>query len=270
MITAPQATDSYHYIAGRDTARAQALMAAFAHSDIGAVICTRGGFGSGRILDLLDYDVIAANPKPVVGFSDSTGLHLALLARCGLIGITGALADTDLSRQPPPAATTESLWQLLTRTQPLGSIASGPDVTVLRHGSATGSLIPANLALLCSLLGTPYAPDLTGAILLVEDVWEVPYRLDRMFTQLRLAGILDQIHGLALGIFRRCFVPEEMDASPTLEEIVLDAVGDRPLPILNGVAYGHMSGRLSLPIGALSRLETDPPGLSVLEAAVEA
>lgn len=263
-------SESYHYIAGRDARRAAAVMAAFADEQIKALLCTRGGFGSGRILDLLDYEAISRHPKPVIGFSDSTGLHLALYAQCGLVGITGALADTDLSRSPPPAATTQSLWHLLTCTEPLGCIATAPEASVLRPGSATGPLIPANLALLCSLLGTPYAPDLTGAILLLEDVWEAPYRLDRMLTQLRLAGILDGIQGLALGIFRRCFVPEEMDGSPTLEEIVLDAVGDRPLPILSGIAYGHMPGRLALPLGVRCRLETDPPRLILEESAVRA
>ena len=126
-----------------------------------------------------------------------------------------------------------------------------------------------NLALLCSLLGTPFQPDLAGKILLVEDVWEAPYRLDRMFTQLRLAGILDTIAGLALGAFTKCFVPEEMANSPDLEEIVLDAMGDRNVPVLSGIGYGHMPDRLVLPMGVASRLDASAGQLTILEPAVD-
>ena len=262
------ARSPYHYLAGRDSERATQIMNAFADDSIRALVCMRGGYGSGRILDLLDYDLIAQNPKPVVGFSDSTGLHLALYARCGLVGLTGALADTDLGVSCPPPRTTKTLWHLLTQSSPLGMVSSGS--TCLRAGTASGALIPANLALLCSLLGTPFQPDLAGKILLVEDVWEVPYRLDRMFTQLRLAGILDTIAGLALGTFTKCFVPEEMAHSPDLEEIVLDAIGDRDLPVLSGIGYGHMPNRLVLPVGVACRLAASQGQLTILEPAIDA
>jgi muramoyltetrapeptide carboxypeptidase len=257
----------YHYLAGRDSERAAQVMNAFTDDSIRALVCMRGGYGSGRILDLLDYDLIAQNPKPMVGFSDSTGLHLALYARCGLVGLTGALADTDLGLSSPPPRTTRTLWHLLTQSSPLGMVS--PDSTCLRSGTASGALIPVNLALLCSLLGTPFQPDLAGKILLVEDVWEAPYRLDRMFTQLRLAGILDTIAGLALGAFTKCFVPEEMANSPDLEEIVLDAMGDRNVPVLSGIGYGHMPDRLVLPMGVASRLDASAGQLTILEPAVD-
>ena len=126
----------------------------------------------------------------------------------------------------------------------------------------------ANLALLCSLLGTPYAPRLDGVVLLIEDVAEAPYRIDRMLTQLRLAGVFDGLAALVLGSFRDCFVPTEMESSPTLEEMVLDAVGDRVLPIVGGVAYGHMSRRTVLPIGVTTCVDGDSATVTITEAAV--
>jgi len=259
--------DAYHYLAGRDCDRAADVMEAFRDPEIGALFCARGGYGSGRILDRLDMDFIARHPKIVVGFSDTTGLHLGLYARAGLVGFTGALADLDLAAAPHPLIE-ESLWRALSRPEPLGEIATAADeLSVLRPGRGSGPLVPANLALLCSLLGTPFAPDLAGAVLLVEDVAEPPYRLDRMLNQLRLAGILDHLSALVLGQFSDCFVPEDMDQSPTLEELVLDLTPPS-LPVLAGFPYGHVARRRVLPIGVRADLDTDGPSLVVRGSAL--
>lgn len=262
--------DRYHYLGGRDGDRAADVMDAFLDDDVAALVCVRGGFGAGRILDRLDYGAIASRPKAVVGFSDTTGLHLALYARSGLVGFTGALADTDLSRAPPDPLLAQTLWRLLSGADPLGPLPPADAAYgVLRPGRAEGPLVPANLSLLCSLLGTPYVPDLTGAILLLEDVSEAPYRVDRMLTQLRLAGILDRIAALALGSFCDCFTPGEMESSPTLDEIVADAIGGRALPVLAGVPFGHTPRRAVLPLGVLARVDTEIPEIRLLEGAVE-
>lgn len=262
---------SYHYLGGTDQERADHVMSAFLDKEVAALLCVRGGFGTGRMLDRLDYGAIAAHPKPVIGFSDSTGLQLALYARTGLVSLTGALADTDLGRRPVDELVDESLWRLAERPEPFGSVAAhGSTLVSLRPGRAEGRLVAGNLALLCSLMGSPYQPPLDGAVLLVEDVAEAPYRVDRMLTQLRLAGIFDRIHGLALGTFADCFVPEEMEDSPTLAEIVDDAVGDRDLPVLGGVAYGHTRRRSVLPIGpqAVMDVGADASQLTIVEPAV--
>ena len=263
--------DRYHYLGGRDTDRTRDLMQAFLDDDVSALLCVRGGFGTGRLLEHLDYDAIAAHPKAVIGFSDTTGLHLALYARAGLVGFTGTLADTDLGQPPPEPLLEGTLWHLLTSNQALGPLpatAEGP--LAWRAGRARGPLVPANLSLLCSLLGTPYAPPLDGAVLLLEDVWEAPYRIDRMFTHLRLAGVFDRISGLALGVFEHCFVPTEMADSPSLEEIVLDAIGDRRLPVVAGLEFGHRRRRAVLPVGVPARLDAGATGeVSLLEPAVE-
>ncbi|MFH1568300.1 MAG: LD-carboxypeptidase [Gemmatimonadota bacterium] len=254
---APHLADSYHYLAGRDRDRAADLMAAFLDPDIRALFCARGGYGSGRVLDRLDLGAIAAHPKIVVGFSDTTGLHLGLYARIGLVGFTGALTDFDLSPPLPDPLMEASLWRAVSSPEPIGQLVpGGQGLTCLRPGRGAGPLVPANLALLCSLMGTPFFPDLEGAILLVEDVGEYPYRLDRMLNQLRLAGVLDRLAGLVLGQFSSCFVPEEMELSPTLEETVLDHT--RPgLPVLAGFPYGHVRRRLVLPVGVEAELDAE-------------
>lgn len=260
--------DGYHYLAGRDRDRAADVMDAFRDPDVHALFCARGGYGSGRILDRLDMGFIAHHPKIVVGFSDTTAMHLGLYARAGLVGFTGTLADFDLATQGPDPLMVESLWRALSQPEPLGDVApAANELSVLRPGRGSGPLVPANLALLCSLLGTPFAPDLAGAVLLVEDVGEFPYRLDRMLNQLRLAGILDRLSALVLGRFSNCFVPEEIDQSPTLEEMVIDLT-PASLPALAGFPYGHVRRRMVLPIGVRADLDTDGPSLVVREPAL--
>lgn len=257
--------DRYHYLAGRDEARAAGVMDAFLDGEVAALLCVRGGYGTGRMIDRIDYETVARHPKVVIGFSDSTGLHLALHARTGLVVFTGALADSDFGRRPVDALVDRSLWRLVEHTDPAGPV-TGDNLRLLRPGVAEGPLVPANLALLSSLVGTPFVPDLDGAVLLLEDVTEAPYRIDRMLTQLRLAGLLDRIAGLALGSFHGCFDPTDMEDSPTLEEIVDDVLGDRDLPVVSGLAYGHTRRRTVLPIGVRARIDAD--GVTLLEGAV--
>ncbi len=265
----PHVHDTYHYLAGTDSDRALDVMDAFLDDEISGLLCVRGGFGTGRMIDRLDYDAIRAHPKAVVGFSDSTGLQLALYARTGLVTFTGALADTDLGGASVDPLLADSLWRLLEQSGPFGLLPdSGDGLTVLRPGRAEGPLVAANLALLCSVLGTPYEPPFDGAVLLIEDVSEAPYRLDRMLHQLRLAGVLDRLAALVLGSFQDCFVPAEMAASPTLHEMVTDAVGDRPLPVISGVAYGHMRRRTVLPIGVSTLVDGHAGTVVVTEGAV--
>ena len=263
--------ETYHYLAGTDGERADDLMAAFADPSIRAVFCARGGYGSGRLLPLLDYGLLARCAKILVGFSDTTALLLALHRQVGLVGFTGALTDNDLAPSPPDDLLETSLWRGLTCCEPLGALPADPgELQVVRPGRASGPLIPANLAVLCSLMGTPFMPDLTGAILLLEVVDEYPYRIDRMLNQLRLAGILERAGGLVFGPFRDCFTPEEMVDSPTLEEMLHDLTDGVAMPIVTGFPYGHVRRRLVLPIGVTATLDTAGPHLSIDQAAVRA
>lgn len=256
----------HHYLAGTDQERAADLRQALADPEVRAVFCARGGYGSGRLLDRLDYGAVAADPKIVLGFSDTTGLHLALQAHTGLVCFTWGLVSMDLGGERDPF-TEEWLWRVLTTAGPLGSLPLGEEFRVLRPGRAAGPLRGGCLSLLCSLLGTPYVPELRGAILLLEDVDEYPYRLDRMLNHLRLAGVLGSIGGLVLGQFKDCFTPEEMVRSPDLEEMVMELTEGLDLPVVAGVPYGHFARRLVLPLGVEAVLDTALPQLRLAGSA---
>ena len=258
--------ERHHYLAGSDAQRAADLRQAFADPGVRAIFCARGGYGTGRLLDRLDYEAIAADPKIVLGFSDTTGLHLALQAHCGLVCFTGGLVSMDLADERDPF-TEEWLWRTLTHTEPLGALPLGGELKVLRPGRAVGPLRGGCLSLLCSLMGTSYVPDLAGAILLLEDVDEYPYRLDRMLNHLRLAGVLERLSGLVLGQFKDCFTPEEMVRSPDLEEMVLELTEGLDLPVVTGVPYGHFRRRLVLPLGVEAVLDTALPELRLTQSA---
>lgn len=256
----------HHYLAGTDQQRAEDLGEAFADPQVRAVFCARGGYGTGRLLDRIDYAAVAADPKIVLGFSDTTGLHLALQARCGLVCFTGGLVSMDLAGERDPF-TEEWLWRTLTSKTPLGALPLGEEFRVLRPGWAAGPLRGGCLSLLCSLMGTEYVPELKGAILLLEDVDEYPYRLDRMLNHLRLAGVLEHIGGLVLGQFKDCFKPEEMGHSPDLAEMVMELTEGLDLPVVTGVPYGHFKRRLVLPLGVQAVLDTALPELRLTETA---
>ena len=265
----PHLLDNLYYFAGRDCDRADDLMAAFLDDEVSAVFCVRGGYGSGRLLDLVDYDAIASRAKILLGFSDTTALSLALYARARLVSFSGAVTDLDLGRDEPDELTEKSLWRAVTSTHALGELPiESAELETIRAGHAQGPLVPATLALLCSLIGTPYLPDLEGAILLLEDVDEYPYRLDRMLNQLRLAGILGKLAALVLGQFRDCFTAEEMRRSPSLSEMIGELTNDIDIPILSGVPYGHFSRRLVLPVGVTARLDAAAPSLQLVEPAL--
>lgn len=258
--------ERHDYLAGTDAQRAADLGEALADPQVRAVFCGRGGYGAGRIIDRLDYGLVAADPKIVLGFSDTTALHLALQARCDLVCFTGGLVSMDLGREPDPF-TEGWWWRALTTPGPLGPLPLGEQFKVVRPGRAEGPLRGGCLSLLCSLLGSPYVPDLKGSILLLEDVDESPYRLDRMLNQLRLAGVLREVAGLVLGQFKDCFTPAEMERSPALEEMVMELTEGLELPVVAGLPYGHFARRLVLPLGVRAVLDTAQPQLSLVESA---
>ena len=240
--------DQYQYLAGRDADRSADLMAAFADPSVRAIFCTRGGYGTGRLLDRLDYGLIGDNPKIVLGFSDTTALQLALFARTGLVCFTGGLACIDFAGNTPNSFTEDALWRAVTQTSPLGILPLPKPLRILRPGRSSGPLLGGCLSLVCSLIGTPYLPDLQGAVLLLEDVGEDPYRLDRMLNQLRLTGVLDGLKGIILGEFKNCYTEENSSTSLSLEEIMDDLAGHLDIPIVAGFPYGHFKRRLVVPL----------------------
>ena len=245
------------YLAGSDARRLAELHAALADPGIRAVFCVRGGYGATRLLAQLAPHAPEGAPKLLVGFSDITALHLWLQSY-GRISIHGPVL-TQLSRLAP--ATCARLFELLESTRPAAPLSG--DATYV-GGIAEGPLLGGNLSVVTRLLGTPYMPALDGAILLLEDQGERPYRLDRMWTHLRLAGVFQRVRGIALGSFTGC---EEPGASYTSAEVLRELAESTGLPCAAGFPVGHGEVNEPVPLGVRVRLESDNARLTFLEPA---
>lgn len=243
------------YFAGDDALRLADLDRALRDPSIDGVWCVRGGYGTMRLLDGIDWTALSARPKALLGYSDITALHCALAARSGLASYHAPTARaelTDFSRT--------SLERAAVRGKdPCGAIAGARTV---RGGSAEGRLAGGNLALLASLAGTPYMPSLDGAILVLEDINEAVYRIDRMLTQLRLAGLLQRVAGLVFGAFTDC--PEEADdGARSLDEVIDEVAAALGVPCVAGAPVGHIAEQWTLPLGLTATLDATAGTLHV-------
>lgn len=250
------------YLAGADADRLGDLNAAFADPRVRAVFCTRGGYGALRIVDGLELEPLRDDPKPLVGFSDVTTLQLALWAKLRLVSVHGPVAAWNPARLGPVAA--EALRSAVMSTGPVvvARDPAEPTAAIAVPGVASGTLIAANLALLVAGLGSADFPDLTGAIVLLEDVTEEPYRLDRLLTQLRRAG-LGRAAGVALGQFTECGRDADVIA------VVADRLTDLGIPVLGGLPVGHGQDQRTVPFGVPAVLDV-AAGTLTAEAAVTA
>lgn len=245
----------HRYLAGGDVRRLAELSAALADPQVKAVFCARGGYGAMRLLAGLNGVVPA--PKPLIGFSDITAIH-AWLQQHGQVSVHGPVL-TQLGKQPEPVRA--RLFSLLEDTVPAEPL-TGTETYV--EGVVEGHLVGGSLAVLTRLLGTPCLPPLDGAILLLEDVGERPYRLDRMWTHLALAGIFRRVRGIVLGSFTAC---EERDAEYTSGEVLRDLATATGLPCAAGFVIGHGEINQPLPLGVRVRLDADERRLTFLESA---
>ena len=254
----PWVYQSDRYLAGTDDHRATQFNAMMADDTVQAVMCARGGYGAMRILDRLDYDGIGDNPKPLIGFSDITALHQVVQLKTGLVTFHGPMVTT-LAKLT--AKGRRSWFDALTGEKDFSVLF--PDLRVLKTGTAEGKLIGGNLATLCHMVGTPYGADYSGVILVVEDVGEAPYRVDRMLTQMKLAGVMDGIAGIVLGRFQDCGRFDEID------EVFVERFGDLDIPILSGAPFGHGPENVVVPLGVPARINADGAEVSLLEPVFE-
>lgn len=239
-VVVPQAVfAACGYLAGPDGQRAAVFNRLIADPDIDAVICARGGYGCLRVLPYLDYGAIARDPKPVIGFSDVTALLWALYSRCGLIGFHGPLVTT---LADAAEADRRCLRSALTAGDRL--LLGFEDAVALRQGKASAPLAGGNLTTLCHLLGTAYAPVFRDHIVFLEDRGEAPYRIDRMLTQMTMAGCFEGVQGIVLGSFSDCGDAAEV------RRVLAGAFADASGPILAGVGVGHGGANATLPLGA--------------------
>ena len=251
----------FGYLAGQDSVRLKDLHRMFYDPGVRAIICLRGGYGSARLLDDIDYARIRKNPKILVGFSDVTALSLALLSRAGLLTFAGPMAAVEMA-SGIPASTERMMWKMLMKTPTLQAIDFNPDARVFSRGTAEGRLIGGNMAVFTSLLGTKYFPDTHGAILFLEDVGENIYKIDRMLTQLRQAGVLGTLGGVALGSFTA--IPADA-RTRQLEEVFEEHLTPLQIPVVSGLPFGHIAEKATLPIGAKVRLDAGRKRLTVLQ-----
>jgi muramoyltetrapeptide carboxypeptidase len=265
----------YGYLAGTDRQRAEDINTMFHRSDIKGIMTFSGGYGCSRILPLLDYAAIRKNPKVIIGHSDITALLLAIHKQTGLITFHGSSGLTGVGEYA-----IASFRNTLMSPKAIGQVAKPPNknrnnrLITINGGKATGQLIGGNLTLVTNLLGTPYEPDTRGKIFFLEDIGEEPYRIDRMLTQLWLAGKFDQVAGIALGHFIDC-VPKEYQSSfyqtLSLENILRDRFSSLQIsnkPTLYNLMFGHVSENAVLPIGAIATLDATAKTLTIDEGAV--
>lgn len=247
------------YLAGPDDLRVADLHEMFRDPDVTAIFAARGGYGSGRLLPSLDFDLLAAHPKIFVGHSDTTFLLTALLQRAGFVTFHGPMV-AGFPRRPEAA---EQLLRLLSGER-AGWHAAAAEV--VQPGEAEGVLTGGCLSILAAALGTPYAPETRGRLLFLEDVNEKPYRVDRLLTQLRQAGLFDEVAGVVFGEMVGCeAAPGE---SVNVRDVVYDAFADAPYPVAFGLPSGHGRGTITLPFGIRARLSGDR--LILLEAPLAA
>ncbi|MGC8666654.1 MAG: S66 peptidase family protein [Chthonomonadales bacterium] len=256
--------DRYGYLAGTDAARAADLNSMFARKDVDGILCARGGYGSWRVLDLVDWDTVRANPKVFIGYSDITLLHLAMERRANLVTFHGPMAITIGKGLDP--STFEQFLAVVSRPVPAGTLP-WDGVGKLVGGRAAGPLAGGCLSLLAAAVGTPDAPDFRGCIVLLEDVGESLPHVDRHLCQLARSGCFRQAAGFVIGTVTGAR-QEGADGAITLEDLWQRYIVPLGKPAVWGFRFGHVENPLTLPLGCLAELDADAGRLSILEAAV--
>lgn len=250
------------YLAGPDRDRAADLQQAI-DGEAAGIWAIRGGYGALRTLDHVDLGPLRDRPRPFIGFSDNTAIHLALL-RMGVVSFHGPHAGFEHF----PASTDAAFRAVLMEPGPAGTlpVPESTDHVTIRGGRAEGRLVGGNLSLLAAVAGTPYQPDGRGALLFLEDLAEPLYRVDRMVTQLRLAGLLDGVAGVLLGEFTE--MPDDgLDDGPTLVDVLSDLLVPLGVPVVSGLPFGHGRENWTLPLGVRARVDADAGTLELLESA---
>ena len=265
--------DRHGYLAGSDQARADDFMHVWCDPEVDAIICLRGGYGSARIIDRLEFADLAARPKPFVGFSDITALHLALGRRANLVTFYGPMM-LSLARPGVSSYTLDGLVKALSQAEPLGVVPPNPDdpwVETLTGGVAEGELVGGCLTLLAQALGTADQPDWRGKIVFFEDVKAEPYQIDADLTQLLRTGAFDGVAGIIVG--------EHADVGPrayraafpstlSLEDVLDDLLRPLGVPTIYNLPLGHGPHLATLPLGVHARLDANDGRLELVESAL--
>jgi len=262
-------TEVLGYLAGTDDQRVGDLNEMLRDKNVKAIFALRGGYGTPRLLSRIDYAATRRNPKIIVGYSDLTALQLALFRKIGLVTFSGPMVAVEMWNAMDPY-TEEHFWRILTSTKAIGALLNPENepLRLMNPGKAKGRLLGGNFSLMASLMGTPYQPNFTKALLVLEEVDEAPHRVDRMFAQLHNAGVLKKISGLILGRFADCIPSDPSKPHLTVEQ-VLEEVSQRvKCPVISNFQYGHIPKKLTVPFGLRARMDSSKGFIEVEEAGV--
>lgn len=249
------------YLAGTDQERLDELHAMMARQDVDAIVCVRGGYGVLRILDQIDFDLLARAPKLLVGYSDITALQLALFKHTGLVSISGPMVAVEWP--DPNGISCRHFLDLVSSSWKPGPLDPDQQQRTMIPGSAEGVLLGGNLSLITRLIGTRHMPDMRGTLLFLEEIGETPYRVDGLLAHLQMSGILDEVAGIILGGFTEADVAPGK-SSLTMEQVFEDWFSDLGIPVAYDLRYGHFPDKVAVPIGVKARLEANPDGSAVL------
>jgi muramoyltetrapeptide carboxypeptidase len=257
------------YLAGDDSARVNDIHSMFSKKEVKAVFTVRGGYGAMRLLDNLDFDLIKKNPKIFVGYSDINALQLAIFKNCGLVTFSGPMVAVDFAGEVSPF-TEENFWKMVTSDKKIGRLYNPNDEKffLLSKGKAEGRILGGNLTVINSMMGTGYLPDFSKSLLMLEDINEPPYKVDRMLNQMRLAKIIKKAAGIILGRFVNCYEADQMKNTLTLNEVVEEYFSSLKIPVIYNFKHGHIKDNLTVPLGIPAYMNSEKGIIEITENAV--
>jgi muramoyltetrapeptide carboxypeptidase len=261
---------AHGYLAGTDKERAEDFNNMVRDKEVKAIFSIRGGYGTPRLLQMVDYKALKNNPKIIVGYSDITALQLAIFCKIGLVTFSGPMTGVEMCKEMNPY-TEEHFWRLLTSTKKIGVLKNPDDepIKILKHGNTRGRILGGNLSLLTCLLGTAFQPSMRNTILFLEDVEEAPHRVDRMLAHLFNAGVLKSLSALVFGRFTECNPSDPNEPHLTIDQIQEEYADKINCPVIANFQYGHIPRKLTLPFGLQTALETKKHRIEILEGAVQ-
>lgn len=263
----PNIGKSKGYLAGTDEERLSDLHYMFKSKNVKAVFCARGGYGSGRILNQIDYKLIRNNPKIFVGYSDITQLQMAFIAKCGLLTFAGPMPIVDFAADISPF-TEEHFWKMITSNKKIGKLSQPENEKIfpIIKGDVKARIVGGNLSNIVNLIGTEYMPYLKDKILFMEEIAEYPYKIDRMLNQLQLTKIIPNLKGILLGAFVDCHEHDYSKRTLTLGEVIQDFFSQVKIPVMYNLKHGHIKDKLTLPFGGLIKIHSGRGYLEVMES----
>ncbi len=257
------------YLAGTDDERLDDLHNMFKNKNVNAIFCMRGGYGSGRLLDKIDYRIISSNPKIFVGYSDINALQMAFFTKCGLVTFAGPMVAVDFIDEVSPY-TEEIFWNMISSNKKIGRVENPnkEKYFILNKGRAQGRILGGNVSIINSLISTEYLPKLKDSILLLEEINEAPYRIDRMLNQLRIMKVFKNIRGIILGDFVKCVEYDTEKRTLSLNDVIVDYFEGLKIPVIYNFRHGHLSEKVTIPFGLRTVLNASRGFVEINENAV--